>query len=144
MQKLFVLYDMNCDFCRRCRRWMEEEPAFLPVQFVAAQSDDARRLLPDWEKYKVTNELTVLGDDGALYQGPHAFIMCLYALVEFRELSLRLASPTLLPFARQIFHFVSNNRVAISKWLRSSSDHNWQPHWRNIRRRFVEMRISLA
>lgn len=123
MQKLFVLYDLNCGFCRRCRQWMEEQPSFFPIQFIAAQSTEARLLLPDLENYKVTNELTAVADDGAVYQGPNAFIICLYALMEFRELSQRLASPALLPFARQIFHFISNNRVAISKWLRSSSDY---------------------
>jgi hypothetical protein len=48
--------------------------------------------------------------------------MCLYALVEFREWSLRLSSPLLLPFARQMFEFVSDNRAAFSKWLRKTSD----------------------
>jgi hypothetical protein len=64
----------------------------------------------------------VVADDGAVYQGPHAFIVCLYALVEFREWSVRLARPALLPFARQFFNFISNHRATFSRWMNERSD----------------------
>ena len=72
--------------------------------------------------YESSNELIVVSEDGAVYQGAAAFIMCLYALVDFREWSPRLSSPLLLPFARQMFEIISNNRAAFSRWLRKSSD----------------------
>ena len=122
MQKLFVLYDANCQFCRRCRSWLETQPAFLELKFIPARSSEAHCQLPGIEKYEPSNELIVVSEDGAVYQGPTAFIMCLYALVDFREWSTRLSSPLLLPFARQMFEIVSNNRVAFSKWLRKSND----------------------
>lgn len=122
MQKLFVLYDANCQFCLRCRSWLEAQPAYFELKFISARSPEAHRQLPGIEKYESSNELIVVGADGAVYQGPTAFIMCLYALVDFREWSLRLSSPLLLPFARQMFEFISSNRLAVSKWLRKSSD----------------------
>src|SRR5687767_1155147 len=114
MNKLYVLYDANCNFCRRCRHWLEEQPAYLELNFIPSRSAEAQCRFPGIEKYEVGNELVVVGEDGAVYAGPNAFIMCLYALVDFREWSLRLARPALLPFARQMFDFISNNRVAFS------------------------------
>lgn len=122
MQTLIVLYDANCQFCRRCRSWIEAQPAFLELKFIPARSPEAHHQLPGIEKYESSNELIMVSEDGAVYQGPAAFIMCLYALVDFREWSLRLSSPLLLPFARQMFEIVSNNRVGFSKWLRKSND----------------------
>jgi hypothetical protein len=48
--------------------------------------------------------------------------MCLYALAEYREMSLRLASPVLLPLARKAFSFLSKRRGAVSELLGMSSD----------------------
>ena len=122
MKKLFILYDANCQFCRRCRNWMEAQPAFLEISFVPARSAEAQCRFPGIEKYEANNELTVISDEGGVYQGSNAFIMCLYALTDFREWSLRLSRPALLPFARQMFDFISNNRVGFSKWFRASND----------------------
>ncbi|MBA4148787.1 MAG: DUF393 domain-containing protein [Verrucomicrobia bacterium] len=122
MKNLFVLYDANCQFCCRCRNWLENQPAYLELTFIPARSPEAHRQFPGIEKYESSNELTVISEEGAVYQGSAAFIMCLYALVEYREWSLRLSRPTLLPFARQMFDFISNHRSAFSKWLRKSSD----------------------
>lgn len=122
MKKLFVLYDADCHFCRRCRHWVEEQPVYLEMIFIAAGSAEAQSRFPGIEKYESTNELTVISDEGGVYQGPNAFIMCLYALVDFREWSLRLSRPALLPFARQLFEIISNNRAGFSKWFRASSD----------------------
>ncbi|MEO6036619.1 MAG: DCC1-like thiol-disulfide oxidoreductase family protein [Verrucomicrobiota bacterium] len=122
MKMLYVLYDEDCHFCRRCRHWMEGQPSFLEIVFIAAGSAEAQCRFPGIEKFGTRNELTVISDGGAVYQGGSAFIMCLYALVDFREWSLRLARPSLLPFARQAFEIISNNRAGFSKWFRASTD----------------------
>ena len=122
MKKLFVLYDANCAFCRECRRWLEAQPAYFELCFLPAHSAEAECCIPGIQTFVAANELTVVGDDGAVYQGPHAFILCLYALVEFRDWSLRLARPALLPFARQFFDFICHHRGTFSKWMRDHSD----------------------
>ncbi|MDB6026974.1 MAG: hypothetical protein JWM68_3197 [Verrucomicrobiales bacterium] len=122
MKTLFILYDVNCAFCRRCRQWLEEQPSYLELQFIPALSEEARSRIPGIEHFEANNELTVVGDDGAVYQGPNAFIMCLYALLDYREWAFRLTRPALLPFARQLFEFVSKDRKSFSKWLERSGD----------------------
>ncbi|MBK7643357.1 MAG: DUF393 domain-containing protein [Planctomycetes bacterium] len=40
--RLTVLYDAQCGLCRRARRWLEAQPAYVPLEFVAAGSPAAR------------------------------------------------------------------------------------------------------
>ena len=63
-----------------------------------------------------------MDDCGAVYRDGHAWILCLYALAEYRELSLRLASPALLPLARKAFSFLSKRRGALSELLGMATD----------------------
>jgi len=131
MKKIFVLYDPACAFCRSCRRWLEAQPAYVELHFFPIRSAETECRFPGIEKFAVANDLTVVADDGAVYQGPHAFIICLYALVEFREWSVRLARPGLLPFARQFFDFISNHRARFSRWMRDRSDEELAVRLRN-------------
>ncbi len=101
---------------------MLNQPAYFELFFLPTGSPEARSRLPGIQSYEGSNELITVTEEGAVYQGPTAFIMCLYALVEYREWSLRLATPALLPFARNMFEMISNNRMQFSKWLNKNSD----------------------
>jgi predicted DCC family thiol-disulfide oxidoreductase YuxK len=117
METLTVLYDASCGFCLSCRRWLESQPAYVPLQFVPSRTPAAARLLPDPAGPTEADELVVVSDEGYVYRGASAWIMCLWALVDFREWALRLSAPTLLPFARQAFKLLSQNRKSISHKL---------------------------
>ena len=65
----------------------------------------------------------MVSDEGGVYRGGHAWIMCLYALEDYREWADRLASPALLPLARQGFAMLSKQRGRISRWLGLASEH---------------------
>jgi len=67
-------------------------------------------------------ELIVISDLGGVYRGAEAWIMCLYALVDYREWSLRLARPALLPLARRVFEWVGDSRADISRRLRLAAE----------------------
>jgi hypothetical protein len=58
-------------------------------------------------------ELTVVTERGAVYCGSKAWLMCLWALGEYRAWSLRLASPELLPTAKQVIGMISQNRYKL-------------------------------
>jgi len=118
MKKLTVLYDDLCGFCTRCRFWLERQPKFVELEFVAAGSPEARRRFPELEG--TTEELVAVSDEGDVYRGSHAWILCLYALRDYREWSFRLSQPALLPLARQAFELLSRNRNTLSRLLRSA------------------------
>ena len=115
MNKLYVLYDGSCGVCVRARCWMGRQPALVDLEFVTAGSPTARLLFPSLAS--ASEELTVVNDEGAVWRGTEAWLMCLWALTEYREWSERLASPALAPVARQAFTLLSKNRKKLSDWL---------------------------
>lgn len=117
MNRLYILYDERCGLCRWARRWAMEQPTFVELCFLAAGSEAAARIFPDLAKSEVPEELVAVSDGGQVYRGDSAWIMCLFAMREYREWSLRLATPVLRPFARQAFSLISQQRGRISWWL---------------------------
>ena len=117
MKTLYVLYDAKCAFCRRCRAWLGRQPAFVTLAFIPLQSPEVTTRFPGIERFHPDERLVVINDVGEIWHGDGAWIMCLWALREFREWSQRLANPVLRPFARQVCERVSENRHAISHWF---------------------------
>src|SRR4051794_19106018 len=98
---LTVLFDPTCSLCRRCRAWMEGQACYVRLAFVPCTGDEARRRYGDipW----LGDELVVVGDCGEVWVGPAAFLTCLWALVEWREWSYRLAAPAFAPLVERFF-----------------------------------------
>ncbi len=110
MDTLTVLYDARCNLCSHLRAWLETQPAYVQLAFVPAGSPEARRRFPTLDHAATTSELTVIGDDGAVYIEAKAFLMCLWALRDYRAWSLQLSSPDMLPLARRVVLWVAQNR----------------------------------
>ena len=121
VQRLAVFFDQECSLCRACRRWLMSQDKYFPVDFIAYQSRLAREICPQLADMNPEKEIVVMADNGQLYQGGSAWIMCLYALRRYRELSFKLAHPMLLPLAKKICHVVSNNRLKLSKFCPGAS-----------------------
>ena len=121
MKRLTILYDMHCPLCRRCRVWLERQPAFVPLVFLPLQSAEVACRFPGIEKMRPEKEIVVISDTGDVWQGGSAWVMCLWALCEYREWAQRLAHPALLPLARRACELVSENRHTLSRWFFSTS-----------------------
>jgi predicted DCC family thiol-disulfide oxidoreductase YuxK len=123
MNKLYILYDATCGLCSSVREWVQDQPQLVAMEFVAANSPQAAVMFPSLSRPgQRPEELLVVDDCGGVYREGHAWIMCLYALADYRALSLRLASPALLPLARKAFSFISRRRGALSELLGMSTD----------------------
>jgi predicted DCC family thiol-disulfide oxidoreductase YuxK len=120
MKQLTVLYDAACGFCVRCRWWLAKQPQFVPLEFIPSASREVALRFPGLGILR--DELAVVADDGAVYRGTIAWIMCLWALVEYRELAMRMSNPLLMPLARRVFELVSANRRRIARWLGVASE----------------------
>ena len=46
MKCLYVLFDAECELCVRCRNWLMQQRAFVPLVFIAYHSDEAQRRFP--------------------------------------------------------------------------------------------------
>ena len=110
MRSLTVLYDPKCSVCCRARRWLAGQPQYVAITFVGASTERAREAFPDLDPEETLNDLTVVGDDGSVYRGAKAWLMCLWALQNYRSKALAMGSPALLPSARRFFDWVSRNR----------------------------------
>src|ERR1700728_2948613 len=91
MKQLTILYDRDCPVCRRCRAWLEAQPKFVPLEFLALQSENLARRFPGIEKLDLDKEIVVISDTGEVWQGGEAWVICLWTLREYREWSQRLA-----------------------------------------------------
>ena len=107
---LTVLYDAECPLCRRFREWLERQPLLVPLGFVAAGSAEAQRLFPTLDHARTREEVTVVGDDGAVWTAERAWVMCLWATFHHRRLAERLARPAGLPLARAATHTAAGLR----------------------------------
>jgi len=112
---LTVLYDPACGLCRRVQEWLTELPKLVELTLVPIKSDEARRRFPGLNHELTSNDLTVISDQGAVYFGPKAWLMVLWALSGYREWSYRLSSPELLTTTRRVVSMISQNRYQISR-----------------------------
>lgn len=117
MKTLYVLYDERCALCKQLKQWLLVQRSWVGLSMIPAGSPRAKAMFPGLEKIAGSNDLVVVSDLGEVYLNNHAWIMCLYALEEYRDWALRLASPLLLPLARQAFDRLSKNRRSISRWI---------------------------
>jgi len=122
MNTLTIFYDARCGLCSRFRRWMMEQPAYVRLDFIPYDSPQATKCCPELSVLRADQEIVVMGDDGSLWQGAAAWVTCLWALCEYREWSLRLASPGMQQIARRVVHWISSNRVGLSHLPRLRSD----------------------
>ena len=113
--KLTVLYDPDCGLCRRVHEWLMDRPKLVELDLVPIRSDEARHRFPHLEHELTTKDLTVISDQGAVYFGPKAWLMVLWALANYREWSYRLATPELLPTTRRVVSLISQHRYQISR-----------------------------
>jgi predicted DCC family thiol-disulfide oxidoreductase YuxK len=110
MSSLTILYDARCNLCLYVRSWMEMQPSYLELVFLAAGSSQARLRFPQLDHAATLDELTVVSEAGAVYTGANAWVMCLWALQGYRAWALRLSTPELLPVARRVVLWVAQNR----------------------------------
>jgi predicted DCC family thiol-disulfide oxidoreductase YuxK len=117
MTKLYVLYDPRCELCCRLKSWILVQRSWIGLALVEQGSEKAKRLFPELEQIATKEDLAVISDEGAVYLNDRAWIMVLYAMVEYREWASRLTHPLLMPLARQAFAALSKNRYFISSML---------------------------
>lgn len=114
MRKLTVLYDQQCALCRRARAWLGSQAQLVRLEFVPAGSLEAQRLYPSLDHAATRKDLTVIGDGGEVYRGGKAWLMCLWALRDHREMALRWSTPGRMEVARRFVAWVSNHRAGLS------------------------------
>lgn len=115
MSTLTLLYDPECGLCRRVHGWLAEQPKLVELKMIPIKTEAARRRYPQLNHDLTAEDLTVVSSEGAVYFGPKAWLMVLWALCKYREWSYRLATPQLLPTTRRVVSMISEHRYQISR-----------------------------
>jgi len=118
VKRLWVAYDAGCGLCTGVKDWLGGQAALVPLEFVIAGSEEARRRFPQLP----ASELAVVSDTGEVWLGNGAWIVCLWALRDFRAWSVRLSGPALKLMAREAFSLISAHRAGLSSMLGMESD----------------------
>ena len=121
MQKLYVLYDPKCELCCRLKNWILVQRSWIGIAVLEQGSEKARRLFPELDGIATKDDLAVISDEGAVYLNDRAWIMVIYAMVEYHDWAMRLTHPLLMPLARQAFAALSTNRHWLSSLLDSDN-----------------------
>src|SRR5262245_38670443 len=121
MSILTLLYDPACGLCRRVQGWLAEQPKLIELRMIPIKSEGAHLRFPQLNHEMTSEDLTVISDHGAVYFGPKAWLMVLWALAGYREWSYRLAAPELVPTTRRVVSLVSQHRYKISRVAKSLS-----------------------
>jgi predicted DCC family thiol-disulfide oxidoreductase YuxK len=117
LHRVTVLFDQDCELCRRAREWLGGQPQLVPLEFVPAGSVQARTLFPGLDHAATLGDLTAVGDDGSVYVAESAWVLCLWCLADYRNLAIRLAGPAWLPTARKAVLAISSRRRQLSELL---------------------------
>ena len=132
MRHLNVLYDPACGLCTHVKEWLQRQPVYVPLFLIPAGSPQALKLFPRLTQLVGDDELVVVNDRGGVYLRNHAWIMCLWALRDYRRWALRLATPALLPVARQAFDVLSSQRSLVSRIFGLASEREIADQLRQI------------
>ena len=116
MKHLTVLYDGACALCLRCADFLAASRTLVPLELLSCQSTAAR------ERFSAVpwlgEELVCVSDEGDVWIGPAAFLVCMWALADYREWSYRLSGEALAPLAERFFVALSSQRSRIASVLR--------------------------
>jgi predicted DCC family thiol-disulfide oxidoreductase YuxK len=123
-----ILYDADCGLCTSTKDWINQQVPLVGLQFVATGSPEARKRFPQLR----AGELAVVSNTGEVWLGDHAWIVCLWALRDYRGLAFRLTSPLLSLLAREAFAVVSKNRLAVSSMLRLRNEREIEQQLRKV------------
>ncbi len=119
MKQITVLFDASCGLCQNATRWLESQPKFVPLDFMAQQDPERSARFPGlrvaYDESQRPEELVAIDDQGGVYRSTDAYLIILWALRDYRGLSRTLASPALRPLVRRAFHRVTQHRHRLSK-----------------------------
>jgi predicted DCC family thiol-disulfide oxidoreductase YuxK len=113
-----VIYDAHCGVCSRSVAWLRRQRADQPLRFLAADSEEAVRLVP----VRPPNQMAIVGPSGEVLLGSDGWIACMSALPRYRGLARVMVWPVVNPFVRIGYGLVARNRLRISAMLGRKGD----------------------
>jgi predicted DCC family thiol-disulfide oxidoreductase YuxK len=128
VSRKWVVYDSACGLCSAVRDWTTRQISLISIELLAADSEEASKRFGQLPP----GELVVVADTGEVWLGNHAWVVCLWALRDYREWSLRFSRLPLSLMAREAYAAVSRNRLGLSGLLKIQSDRELEQQLRKV------------
>jgi predicted DCC family thiol-disulfide oxidoreductase YuxK len=109
--RLTVLYDEACPLCRQLRTWLASQRVVVRLELVAAASPEARRRYPRLDHERTKTVLTVITQDGAVFEGERAWLVCAWALPKWQPLAEQFGTRPRLALVRVASRLVNLHRL---------------------------------
>ncbi|MDB9741293.1 DUF393 domain-containing protein [Akkermansiaceae bacterium] len=128
INKIEVFYDGHCGMCCTFHEWLNKQKRAFEVEFIPYQSDRAIEVFPEIETLDPDKEMIVRTDDGEIYQGAEAWVICLHSGKKYQGIADKMASPALLPMAKKTCNILAANRLKLSGLLFKKKDQEVAEH----------------
>jgi predicted DCC family thiol-disulfide oxidoreductase YuxK len=109
--RLTVLYDEGCPMCRQLRAWLASQRVVVRLELVAAASPEARWRYPWLDHERTKTVLTVITQDGALFESERAWVVCAWALPKWQPIAENLGTRPRLALVRAASRLVNRHRL---------------------------------
>lgn len=109
MRRITVIYDSSV-VAPYTRRWIENEPKYVPIEFVPSRWIDPARVPAALDPATLVEHLTAVDDDGRVWRDGKAELLVLWALRRYRRRALAIGHPSRLPFSRANLNWVAGGQ----------------------------------
>ena len=115
IQKIEVFYDGRCGMCCSFHEWINRQPRAYRIDFIPYQSPDAEKVFPGIGTLDPAREMIVRTDQGKIYRGAEAWVLCLHSCANHQTAARKLATPGMLSVAIRACRVLAANRHSLSK-----------------------------
>jgi hypothetical protein len=97
--------------CRQLRAWLASQWVVVRLELVAAASPEARWRYPRLDHERTRTVLTVITQDGAVFEGERAWLACAWALPRWQPVAEQLGTRPGLALVRVAGRAVNRHRL---------------------------------
>ena len=122
IHRIEVFYDGRCGMCCSFHEWINRQPRAYEIGFVPYQSEVAEKIFPGIGTLDPAREMIVRTDEGEIFRGAEAWVLCLNSCENYQMAARKLAGPRVLPVAIHACRVLAANRHALSNVFFRSKD----------------------
>jgi len=112
---LDIFYDGQCGMCCTFHEWVNEQERAFQVNFIPYQDPQAYDIFPGLKELDPEKEMIVRTDQGELFHGAEAWVLCLFSCEHHQAKARKLGGKMLLPVAIKACNLLAANRKRLSR-----------------------------
>lgn len=110
MNRLTLIYDGECEFCKRWVDRIRRLDLSNHITFMTCQSEERKRLFPNISELECLEAMQAVLPNGRVFPGADAAVYILKELPRCRWIAFFFKIPGILPIARLVYKWIARNR----------------------------------